>query len=54
MVAQTEKTKAEAENIAGVERENVATQTLELKQGIKNKEAQQEYRDWETDRKSVV
>ena len=40
--AQTEKTKAEAENIAGVERENVATQTLDLKQGIKNKQAQEE------------
>lgn len=39
--AQAEKTRAEAENIAGVERENVATQTKDLLQGIENKKAQE-------------
>ena len=39
--AQTDKTKAEAENLRGVERENKATQTLDLLQGIENKKAQE-------------
>ena len=39
--AQTDKTKAEAENLRGVDRENKATQTLDLLQGINNKKAQE-------------
>ena len=39
--AQAEKTRVEAENIAGVERENLATQTKDLLQGIQNKKAQE-------------
>ena len=42
MDAQADKARAEAENLRGVDRENKATQTLDLLQGIKNKEAQEE------------
>lgn len=42
MKAQTAKTLAEAENIAGVERENIATQTMDLTAGIENKAAQKQ------------
>ena len=41
MDAQADKARAEAENLRGVDRENKATQTLDLLQGIKNKEAQE-------------
>ena len=51
--AQTDKTKAEAENLRGVDRENKATQTLDLLQGIKNKEAQEELTKMETNLKGL-
>ena len=41
--AQTDKTKAEAENLRGVNRENIATQTMDLLQGIENKKAQETF-----------
>lgn len=40
--AQTAKTLAEAENEAGVKRENIATQTLDLTAGIENKAVQKQ------------